>query len=152
MLISEKKTKFMIFNFTKNYQFATRLILNNTNIEMVDKIKILGTVITDNLSWNENCNEIIGKVNQRMPLLKKVLSFGASREEMVHLWIIYCRSLLEQSAVLWSSSLTQQNRDDLERTQKSFVKIILKNKFNTENENSYENCLLELNLQTLEKS
>ena len=93
----------------------------------------------------------IGKVNKRLLLLKKILTFGASTEEMVHLWIIYCRSQLEQSSIVWSSSLTQQNKDDLERTQKSFVKLILKNKFNTEKENAYEDCLTRLNLQTLEQ-
>ena len=127
MLISEKKTKSMIINFSRNHQFMTRLILNNTNIEVVDKVKILGTIITDKLDWDENCNEIIQKVNKRMLLLKKILSFGATREEMVHVWIVYCRSLLEQSAVVWSSSLTQENKDDLGRTQKSFAKLVLKN-------------------------
>ena len=70
---------------------------------------------------------------------------------MVHIWIVYCRSLLEQSAVVWSSSLTQENKDDLERTQKSFVKLILKNEFKTEHEDSYENALIKLNLQSLEQ-
>ena len=115
----------MIINFTNNYQFTTRLILNNTNIEMVDKIKILGTIITDKLDWDENCNEIINKVNKRMLLLKKILSFGATKEEMVHIWIVYCRSLLEQSAVVWSSSLTQLNKNDLERTQKIICQTYL---------------------------
>ena len=44
MIISEK-TKSMITNFTNNYQFYTRLTLNSQNIEVVDKIKILGTII-----------------------------------------------------------------------------------------------------------
>ena len=70
---------------------------------------------------------------------------------MVHIWIVYCRSLLEQSAVVWSSSLTQENIDDLERTQKSFVKLILKNGYNSDYEGSYENALMKLNLQTLEQ-
>ena len=118
---------------------------------MLDKVKILGTIITDKLDWDENCNEIIKKVNKRMLLLKKIISFGATREEMVHIWIVYCRSLLEQSAVVWSSSLTQENIDDLERTQKSFAKLILKNEFRSDYEESYENALMKLNLQSLEQ-
>ena len=50
MIINEKKTKSMIINFTNNYQFTTRLILNSTKIEVVDKIKILGTVHSVNLA------------------------------------------------------------------------------------------------------
>ena len=146
MEISSKKTKAMIINFTENYQMTTRLQLHNKNIEIVDQIKILGTIVTDQLSWNKNCSYLIQKVNKRMLLLKKALSFGATRPEMVHLWIIYCRSVLEQSAVVWSSSLTEENKIDLERTQKVFAKLILKNKYQ-----DYETALLELNLQTLEQ-
>ena len=136
----------MIINFTNNYQFTTRLSLNNANIEVVDHMKILGTIITDKLKWDMNCDEIISKVNKRMLLLKKTLSFGANCEEMVHLWILYCRSVLEQSAEAWSSSLTQENIEDLERTQKSFAKMILKQEYT-----NYETALLKLNLQTLEQ-
>ena len=58
----------MIINFTNNHKFMTRLILNNTNIDVLDKVKILGTIITDKLMWDENCNEIIIKVNLRLTL------------------------------------------------------------------------------------
>ena len=136
----------MIINYTNNYQFATRLSLNNTNIEVVDQMKILGTIITDKLKWDKNCDYLISQVNKRMLLLKGVLPFGANREEMVHLWILYCRSVLEQSAVLWSSSLSEENKEDLERIQKSFAKLILKQEYE-----NYETALLKLNLQTLEE-
>ena len=43
MKLNEKKTKIMLINFTRNYQFATRLKLMNTNIEHVKEAKILGT-------------------------------------------------------------------------------------------------------------
>ena len=73
-------------------------------------------------------------------------SFGASKSEMVHLWIQYCRSVLEQSAVLWQGGLTEENRSSLERTQKSFVKLILGRKYK-----NYTQALLQLNLSTLDK-
>ena len=114
-------------------------------------MKILGTVITDKLNWDENCHELILKVNRRMLLLKTMHNFGATKEEMVHLWIIYCRSHLEQSAVVWSSSLTEENKTNLERTQKCFVKLIFPKRYKTENDQSYKDLLQELNLQTLEK-
>ena len=59
MQILEKKTKAMIINFTHNYQFNTRMKLNDQNIEIVPKMKILGTTITENFSWDENCSSII---------------------------------------------------------------------------------------------
>ena len=144
MIISEKKKKSMIINFTNNYQFQTRLQLNNQNIEVVDKIKILGTVLTNTLSWDENCTRIIKKVNARMLLLRKVWSFGSSKEEMVQLWKTFCLSLLEQSCAVWNSGLTVENETDLERTQKTFCKMVLGDKYK-----SYFEALTLLNLQTL---
>ena len=109
-------------------------------------MKILGTTITNSLSWNKNTRILVQKVNKRMLLIKKIQSFGASVEELVHLWIVYCRSVLEQSAVVWSSSLTAENKADLERTQKGFAKQILKSQYK-----SFGNSLMILNLPTLEK-
>ena len=144
MIISEKKTKAMIFNFTQNHQFTTRLEVKDHTIEIVDKMKILGTVIRNDLSWSDNCDMIIKKVNARMQLLRSVYSFGATTSEMVHLWTVFCRSVLEQSCVVWHSSLTQENEEDLERTQKTFSKMILKDKYV-----NYENALMFLNLESL---
>ena len=86
----------------------------------------------------------IKKVNSRMQLIRNLLSFGASRQEMIHFWILFCRSVLEQSCVLWHSSLTQENSDDLERTQKTFTKLLLKDEYK-----DYEEALLKLNLEKL---
>ena len=144
MLISEKKTKSMIVNFTKNHQFHTRLQLNDKNIEIVKEMMILGTIFTDNFSWDENCAAIIKKVNARMQLLTKIWSFGSTKEEMVHLWKVYCLSILEQLCVVWGSSLTLENKHDLERTQKTFCKLVLEEDFSTYNE-----ALVILGLHTL---
>ena len=108
MIISEKKTKAMIVNFTQNYQFHTRLNLKQNNIEVVNQMKILGTVISDQLSWTENCNILVKKVNARMQLLRKVWGFGSSIEDMVHLWKVYCVSILDQSAVVWVGCLQKK--------------------------------------------
>jgi hypothetical protein len=51
----------MIFNFTRNHQFTTRLKLNNENVEIVREFKLLGTIITDDLQWNENTQFITKK-------------------------------------------------------------------------------------------
>ena len=65
---------------------------------------------------------------------------------MVHLWEIFCRSVLEQSCVVWHTSLTQDNIDDLERTQKTFCKLLLKEKYK-----DYENSLIKLNIESLKE-
>ena len=60
------------------------------------------------------------------------------------IYISYIRSVLEQSAVVWHSSLTEENINDLERVQKTSLRIILKKRFA-----KYEHALNVLGLDDL---
>ena len=53
-------------------------------------------------------------------------------------------SVLEQSRVVWHSSLTQENNEELERCQKIFMKLVLREKYK-----NYEDALMKLNLDSL---
>ena len=144
MLINEKKTKTIIFNYTDNYQFTTRLSINDKNIEVIDSTRLLGTIISRDLRWDLNTAAIVKKANARMQLLRKVAGFGASVDDLKIIYILFIRSLLEQSATVWHSRLTEENSNDLERVQKSAMKIILQDKFI-----GYKNALNKLDLPTL---
>ena len=145
MVINEKKTKSLIFNFTEKYQFSTRLTLNDERIEVLESTKLLGTIIADDLSWDLNTLNIVKKANARMELVRKVASFGASQDDLKNIYFLFVRSLLEQSATVWHSSLTRENSDDLERVQKSAIKVILGNEYK-----SYNESLLKLDMESLE--
>ena len=129
MLINQKKTKTMIFNYTDNHKFTTRLKLKNENIEVINSTRLLGTILTDDLRWELNISNIVKKANGRMQLLQKVASFGTPLEDLKTIYVLFIRSILEQSATVWHSSLTEENSNDLERVQKSAVKLILKEKY-----------------------
>ena len=144
MLVNEKKSKTIIFNFTKNYQFTTRLTINNKDVEVIDSTRLLGTIIQNDLKWDLNTAQIVKKANARMQLLRKVASFGAPTEDLLNIYILFVRSLLEQSATVWHSSLTQDNIDDIERVQKSAFRIIL-----NENYVSYSKALIKLDMDSL---
>ena len=51
---------------------------------------------------------------------------------------------MEQSCVVWASSLTQEDEDNLERTQKTFAKLVLKDQYI-----DYESALIRLDLKDL---
>ena len=144
MLINGKKTKTMVFNYTDKYQFTTRLQLNSKTVEVISSTKLLGTIIQDDLKWNMNTANIVSKANARMELLRKVASFGTSTEELKNVYILFIRSLLEQSATVWHSSLTAEDSSDLERVQKSALRVILGDKYS-----GYRNALATLDLDTL---
>ena len=125
MMLNPKKTKNMIFNFTNKYKFSTRLKIDEETIETVPNTRLLGTIIEENLSWDLNTANVVRKANASMQILRRVASFGASDSDMKDIYILFVRSLLEQSATVWHSSLSQQNISDLERVQKTALKIIL---------------------------
>ena len=54
--------------------------------------------------------------------------------------------MTSSSFVVWHNSLTQDNTNDLERTQKTFCKLVLKEKYK-----DYENALNLLNIESLQK-
>ena len=146
MILNLKKTKCMVFNFTENYQFGTRLQLKDENLEIVDRAKLLGVIITDDLKWEANTESLVKRANMRMELLRKVASFGTNAEEKRNIYILFIRSVLEQSCVVWHSSLTKENEEDLERIQKSAVRIILGKDFK-----DYSDALAEANLDSLKE-
>lgn len=136
MILIQKKTKVMIFNFTDNYQFSTRLTLNDDTLEIVKQAKLLGVIITDDLKWDANTQYLVKRANGRMQLLRKISSFGTSLEEKKEIYILYIRSILEQSCIVWYSKLTDENTTDLERVQKSSVRLILNKSYD-----NYEDAL-----------
>ena len=144
MIINQKKSKIMLFNFTKNFQFSTRLTIDGAILETVQDTKLLGTIVSNDLKWNKNTSNIVKKANKRMELLRKISSFGASWEELKNIYILYIRSLLEQSCTVWHSGLTDENSQDLERVQKSALRIILQESYH-----SYKNALNALELESL---
>ena len=134
----------MIFNFSKNKQFTTRLKLNNEVLPIVSKVKLLGTIITDNLKWDENTSFLIKNANKRLLLLRKATEYTNSIDDLKSIYLSYVRILLEQSCVLWSNTLTEENQNNLERVQKNAFRIILGNKYI-----DYETSLKHLNLEKL---
>ena len=134
----------MIFNFTNDFQFSTRNILNNKNIEVIDKTKLLGVVISNDLKWEENTNLLVKKANARMQLLRKCATFTTDKNELTNVYILFIRSILEQSCVVWHSSLNKEDSENLERVQKSAIKVILQEEFT-----EYTEGLQHLKLDTL---
>ena len=81
-----------------------------------------------------------------MELLRKVASFNPPIDDLKTIYLMYVRSILEYSATVWHSSITEENRNDLERVQKTAFRIILGHRYKT-----YQNALDILNLETLDE-
>ena len=126
MKLNDKKTNVMIYNFTYKFQFSTRLYIENTLLEIINETKLLGTTLTTNLCWTKNTKILIKKAYARMQILRNLYEFNAPLADLVLIYIIYIRTYLEQSCVVWHSSLSQENSTNIERVQKVALRIILK--------------------------
>ena len=146
MKLNIKKTKNMCFNFTRDKQFSTDIKLSNESVETVSETKLLGTIITNDLKWNRNTDNIVKETNRRMQILHKASKFSNNTRDLKQIYMLQIRSKLDQSAVVWHSSLSQKNRNDLERVQKSAVRCILGDKYK-----GYDDALEKLGLVTLDK-
>ena len=76
--------------------------------------------------------------------MSRIASLGASEDDLKDIYITFVRSQLEQSATVWHSSLTEENSEDLERVQKTALKVILKNRYD-----GYKKSLNKLDLDSL---
>ena len=113
---------------------------------MERQLRLLGTVITDKLDWNKNTDCIVKEANKRMRFLHKSSKFTTNSQDLKKIYILQVRSKLEQSAVVWHSSLTQKCKAKLERVQKSALRVILGTRYT-----NYSDALERLNLQTLDE-
>ena len=144
MKLNCKKSNYMIFNFTRNSQFNTRLYLEDKLLDEKNEARLLGVIVSNNLTWHSNTADLVKRSYQRMLILKKLYQFSIPVEDMVHIYCMYIRSIAEQSSVVWSSSLTKGEEYDLERIQKVALRIIFSNNYIT-----YEHALSVTNLPTL---
>ena len=70
-------------------------------------------------------------------MLTKLKYVGVDTPDLVHIYILYIRSLVEYCSVVWHSTLTKQQNQNIENIQKLSLKIILGQEYST-----YE-CALE---------
>ena len=144
MKLNTQKSNYMIFNFAKKLKFNTRLSLDNTKLDQISETKLLGLRIRDDLSWRSNTNELTKRAYSRMIILKKLIQFNVPLEELLQIYILYIRSVVEQSAVVWHTSITSGEEKDLERIQKVALRLILGDYYT-----DYIHALKETGLETL---
>ena len=118
--------------------------MNNYLLEQIHKTKLLGVIITDDLSWTKNTSYLIKKAYKRMTILRKLFEFKISVTDLLHIYILYIRSIVKQNCVVWTNSITNDDSNSLERIQKVALRIIYKHNYI-----SYDNALELSGLPTL---
>ena len=143
MKLNTDKSNYMMFTRT-DYDFATRLTVNGVKLDQLPEAKVLGVWLTEDLTWSKNTKEICKNAYSRISMITKLKYVGVSIEDLLDIYVLFIRSLLEYCCVLWHSNLTNENQNDLERVQRTCLKIILGDMYV-----SYAAALEMTNLKTL---
>ena len=143
MKINESKSNFIIFSRCQT-AFTTRLIINSKTIEQVRAIKLLGVWITEDLTWQRNCQELCKKAYARVSMLTKLKYVGTSKDDLLTVYKLFIRSCLEYCSVVFHSSLTMEQTNMLERCQKVCLKLIFTSEYT-----DYQSALVLANIPSL---
>jgi hypothetical protein len=144
--INHKKSIVMLFNTSNKNDFSPELKIDGVLLEVVKELKLLGVIITSDLKWHRNTENITKKAYKRLWILKRLKQMGASTKTLIDIYAKHVRSVLEFAAVVWSSSLTKENIMTIERVQKSAFAVIIGSRYE-----SYEEACVKLNMETLSK-
>ena len=124
MKLNEAKCHYMMFTRSKT-NFVTRLKVNDQTIDQKTVSKLLGVWISEDLSWSRNCQEICKKAYSRLSMITKLKYAGVPIEDLLNIYILFIRSVAEYCAVVFHTSLTQNEARKLEMIQKTCLRVIL---------------------------
>ena len=145
MKINIQKTEGMLFNASKSLDFLPKLQIDQSNeLRIVDQHKLLGVIITSNLSWQAQIDYMCQSAYKRMWILRRLKYLGASITDLVSVYTTQIRCVIEFSVAVWNSALTEAQICQLERIQRCALSIILSDQYR-----DYKTALSQLNLEVL---
>jgi hypothetical protein len=145
MKLNYKKTKVIVFNPCRSIDFMPEISIDDHELEVVDEIRLLGLILRSDMKWTSNTENMVKKANKRLWMLRRLKNLGANSIDLVEVYTKQIRCVLELAAPAWQGSLSQVEKQDLERVQKSACHIIL-----GESYSSYRDSLKILGLDPLE--
>ena len=86
MKINDSKTKAILFNNAVKSDFFPNLTLNDTPLEVVEEIRLLGVMVSSDLSWRSNTSTMCQKAYSRLWMLRRLKPLGASVDDLLDVY------------------------------------------------------------------
>ena len=115
-------------------------------IEVIHQLKLVGMVITSDLTWHAHVQYTVGRINKIIWQLTRFKQYGASQEKLKIFYILKIRSILMFRSVSFHSSLSSDLSQILELQQKRSFAIILGQQYR-----NYDHARILLDLPRLDK-
>ena len=117
MVLNEAKSKYIVFSRAQA-DLNTRLVMNNVKLDQVHAARLLGVLLTDDLKFEQNTNDICKRGFARISMITKLKFVGVGCHDLVDTHTLFIRSVLEYCSVSRHSSLTKH-------VQSTALKVIL---------------------------
>ena len=125
MKLNFEKTKIMLFNPGRKYDFTPRIRAPDGNyLEVAEQFKLLGVIIRTDLRWCDNTDFIFSRAMRKMWMLRNLKKMGGTQNDLLDIYIKHIRSIAEYAAPVWNFGLTKKEIIKLERIQKISLAII----------------------------
>lgn len=123
MAANVKKTKDMVISCRKEAVNPPPLTLNGERVERVRKFKLLGVIVSDDLSWGPHIDYILSKVRPRLHYLRLSKRAGLPADVLLDIYKAFIRPVLEYGSPVWGG-LPRGLAEELEKVQRSCCRII----------------------------
>ena len=123
--ISINKTNAVLFRKGTSKTIIPEIVLNNEVIPRKDKVKYLGIIIHQNLNWKHHIDDVIGKAQKGMNVLRAICgtTWGADPVSLLMMYRGMIRSHLDFGCQLISPS-SKDNLYKLDKIQYQAIRIL----------------------------
>ena len=118
------KTVEMIVDFRRNSPALPPLTIMNSTVEAVESFRFLGTIISQDLKWDNHIDSIVKKAQQRLYFLRQLRKFNLPQELLIQFYSAVIESVLCTSITVWFGSATKSDIRRLQRTVRTAERII----------------------------
>ena len=144
MSLNPSKCCIMNVNFSKNPPILHDIFVDDHQLQYVDNVKLLGTLIQNDLKWDSNVNDIVKRANGKLHMLRLLKRHYLPHEDLITVYRSYIRPICEYGCPVWNGGLTTKQSNSLESIQKRAIRIIFGNRYST-----YDDVLKICNLARL---
>ena len=127
MKINANKTQELLICFCKDSTHAANLpniVVDDKPVARVNQAKILGIVLSSDLTWNAHVDYIVSKACKRLYMLYQLKRAGINQSDLLTIYKSVIRPVLEYACQVWHSSLPKYLDDKIETVQKRALKSI----------------------------
>ncbi len=143
--LNPSKCQALQINFGKTEPPFSDLKIGSESLAYVDKAKVLGMWLQNDLKWDTQVSNMLVKANRRLFMLRSLKKFGFDKDELLVVYKSYLRPVLEYVAPIWHSGITSKQSYEIERIQKRACKTILGHRYSV-----YEDALSDCQLEPLD--